>query len=183
MNVHTSSLKPSVSAKLTPTSSVALQRKCPCGNHTIAGRECTECTQTRIQRKLAIGASKDPLEYEADRIADQVSAAPGDSAVTRGPMRIQRYAGKATKGVDVAPATVDHVLETPGQPLPPMLLQNMEQRFGHDFFRVRVLTGAHAQQSALDMNAHAYAVGRDVVFGARHYAPHSREGQKLIAHD
>jgi len=41
-----------------------LQRKCACGNHTPAGRQCAECAKkkTSMQRKLVIGASNDPLE-------------------------------------------------------------------------------------------------------------------------
>lgn len=43
-----------------------------------------ECAKTKssVQRKLAIGTSHDPLEREADRIADQVTAAPAHSAVS-----------------------------------------------------------------------------------------------------
>src|SRR5712664_4132405 len=53
-----------------------LQRKCVCGNHTVAGGECAECgkQKTGLQRKLAIGSISDPLEREADRVADQAVA-------------------------------------------------------------------------------------------------------------
>ena len=59
----------------------------------------------------------------------------------------------------------------------------MEQRFGHDFSRVRVHTDADAGQSAREVNAHAYTVGRDIVFGAGSYAPHSGAGRRLLAHE
>jgi hypothetical protein len=57
-----------------PAASGLLQRKCACGNHTVAGRECAECAKQKsgLQRKLAIGASDDPLEREADRVADTI---------------------------------------------------------------------------------------------------------------
>ncbi len=50
-----------------------LQRMCACGNHTAAGGECAQCAKNRsgLQPKLAIGATNDPLEQEADRSADQ----------------------------------------------------------------------------------------------------------------
>ncbi|WP_426993402.1 hypothetical protein [Methylomonas sp. CM2] len=53
-----------------------LQRRCACGNHTPAGGECAACSckNKPIQRQLAIGASNDPMEREADRVADQVLA-------------------------------------------------------------------------------------------------------------
>ncbi|MGH8559406.1 MAG: eCIS core domain-containing protein [Methylococcales bacterium] len=59
----------------------------------------------------------------------------------------------------------------------------MEPRFGHDFSRVRVHTDSRAAESALAVNALAYTVGRDVVFGTGQHAPHTRAGQKLLAHE
>jgi hypothetical protein len=59
----------------------------------------------------------------------------------------------------------------------------MEQRFGHDFSRVRVHVGSAAEQSAREVSARAYTVGSDVVFGAGAFAPRTREGQRLIAHE
>jgi hypothetical protein len=59
----------------------------------------------------------------------------------------------------------------------------MEQRFGHDFSKVRVHSAASAAQSATDVMAHAYTVGHDVVFGAGQYAPGTHAGRRLIAHE
>jgi outer membrane protein OmpA-like peptidoglycan-associated protein len=59
----------------------------------------------------------------------------------------------------------------------------MEQRFGHDFSRVRVHSGDAAEQSAEDVNAQAYTVGHNVVFGAGRFAPATLEGRRLIAHE
>jgi hypothetical protein len=59
----------------------------------------------------------------------------------------------------------------------------MESRFGHGFSHVRVHTDARAAESARAVNALAYTVGRDVVFGSGHYGPASAEGRKLLAHE
>ena len=59
----------------------------------------------------------------------------------------------------------------------------MEQRFGHDFSKVRVHLGDESEQSTQDVNARAYTVGDDVVFGARQFAPETLEGRRLIAHE
>ena len=59
----------------------------------------------------------------------------------------------------------------------------MESRFGHDFSRVRVHTDARATDSALAVNAQAYTVGRDVVFGVGEYAPGAHTGKSLLAHE
>ena len=175
----------------TPTTSLLsrggiLQRKCEsCGQHTIAGGECGECTKKKsgLQRKLAIGASNDPLEWEADRVADRVMAASAHSAVSEAPPRIQRFTGQLTEGSESAPPSIDHVLSSPGRPLEPSLQRDMGQRFGHDFSRVRVHTDAAAERSARDVNANAYTVGHNIVFGARQFAPGTHEGRRLIAHE
>jgi hypothetical protein len=59
----------------------------------------------------------------------------------------------------------------------------MEQRFGHPLARVRVHADAAAAQSAQDVDARAYTVGDDIVFGARQYAPDTEHGRGLIAHE
>ena len=85
--------------------------------------------------------------------------------------------------MDTVPASVDHVLASSGSPLEPALRQDMERRFGHDFSRVRVHSGAAAEQSAQDVNANAYTVGQNIVFGAGRFAPETHEGRRLIAHE
>lgn len=162
-----------------------LQRKCACGSPTssLTG-ECAECkSKKRLQAKLTIGASNDPLEQEADRVADQVLAAPANPAVSGAPPRIQRFMGQPSAVAGTAPASVDRVLASPGRPLEPALRQDMEQRLGHDFARVRVHADAAAGKSAQDVNANAYTVGHDIVFGASRFAPTTHGGRRLIAHE
>jgi|GEM_PF-4005568 len=139
--------------------------------------------KTRLQAKLTIGASNDPLEQEADQIADQVLAAPAQSTVSGAAPRIQRVTEQGTGDAGTAPASVDRVLSGSGRPLDPAIQQDMGQRFGHDFSQVRVHTDSDAEQSAQDVNAHAYTVGHNIVFGAGGFAPGSHEGRKLIAHE
>jgi hypothetical protein len=82
-----------------------------------------------------------------------------------------------------ASSIVHDVLRSPGQPLDPATRTFFEPRFGHDFSHVRVHTGGRAAQSARMVNALAYTVGRDVVFGEGQYAPNTGAGQRLIAHE
>jgi outer membrane protein OmpA-like peptidoglycan-associated protein len=135
-----------------------------------------------IQTKLAINKPGDEYEQEADRVADQVLAAPAHSTVSGASPRIQRYAGQATEGT-TAPASVDRVLAGSGRSLDSAFRQDMEQRFGHDFSQVRVHTGGAAEQSAQEVNAHAYTVGHNVVFGAGQFNPETHGGRRLIAHE
>ncbi len=172
-------------ASFTVRPSGILQRACACGNHTVAGAECAECAKKKnsLQRKLAIGASNDPLEGEADWVADQVMAAPAPSPVSGTPPRIQRFTGQPTGQMAAAPVSVDRTLAGSSRSLDPVLQQDMGQRFGHDFSQVRVHTGTAAEQSARDVNAHAYTVGHNIVFGAGRFTPETHEGRRLIAHE
>src|SRR5262245_58907724 len=130
MNKSTAQTAQAAAKSLSPVRGI-LQRNCACGNHTVAGGECAECAKNKsgLQRKLSIGSSNDPLELEADRVADQVLAQPAHSVVSGAPPRIQRYAGQATDATDAAPASADSVLASSGTPLEPALQQDMEQRF------------------------------------------------------
>lgn len=145
--------------------------------------DVTSAAGSLLQRKLTIGASNDPLEQEADRVADQVMAATTDPATNSAPRRIQRFTGHSSGENSAAPASVDSVLASGGSPLEPALQQDMSQHFGHDFSRVRVHADAAAEQSARDVNAHAYTVGHDIAFGAGQFAPGTHEGRRLIAHE
>jgi hypothetical protein len=78
---------------------------------------------------------------------------------------------------------VTEVLHSPGQPLDTATLGFFEPRFGQDFSSVRVHTDEKAAESARSVNALAYTVGRDVVFGQGQYAPDSHAGRKLLAHE
>ena len=176
-----------------PTPSVApvqrglLQRKCACGASAsgLTG-ECEDCRKKKmmgLKTKLRINEPGDFYEQEADRVAEQVLAKPAHPDVRSAPLRIQRFAGQSSGQMGAAPASVDRALASSGRPLEPALRQDMESRFGHDFSTVRVHSGAAAEQSARDVNAHAYTVGHNIAFGAGRYAPATHEGRRLLAHE
>jgi hypothetical protein len=75
------------------------------------------------------------------------------------------------------------VLQSPGLRLDPATREFMEPRFGYDFSRVRVHADAQAAESARSINALAYTVGRDMVFGGGQYVPGTTAGRRLMAHE
>jgi Domain of unknown function (DUF4157) len=85
-------------------------------------------------------------------------------------------------GKFAAPPIVHEVVSSPGQPLDPATRDVMEPRFGYDFSHVRMHTDTKAAESARAVNALAYTVGRDIVFGSGRYSPTGFEGQELLAH-
>jgi hypothetical protein len=84
---------------------------------------------------------------------------------------------------DIAPAIVNEILRSSGQPLDESLRWRMEPRFGLDFSHVRVHEGTLADQSARAINASAFTAGHHLVFAEGQYAPHTESGRKLIAHE
>jgi len=70
-----------------------------------------------------------------------------------------------------------------GRPLEDGLRADMEGRFETDFGGVRVHTDGQAAASAGAVNAQAYTVGNDIVFGGGRYDPASPTGQRTIAHE
>jgi hypothetical protein len=83
----------------------------------------------------------------------------------------------------MVPPIVNEVLESPGRPLEVGTRVSMESRFGRDFSQVRVHADAEAAASVQAVNALAYTVGHHIVFGAGLYAPRTRIGQLLLAHE
>jgi hypothetical protein len=148
--------------------------------------------------KLSIAPAHGVLERDADHVAEQVlnpssapvrpmSASPAvqrkcdacreDEHVQRAPSR------EATNDAAEVPPTVHDALASPGAPLAGATRAFFEPRFGEDFGDVRVHADAHAARAARDIQARAFTVGSDIVFGAGEYAPVGAEGQRLLAHE
>jgi hypothetical protein len=158
-----------------------------------------------VQAKLRVGAVDDPLEREADAVADRVlgtagtelSAGPPVTVTTAAPLvsraccaeceeneRVQRKpAGPCAAGCGEAPGVVSEVVGSGGRSLDDATRSFFEPRFGHDLAGVRVHTGALADESARGMNARAYTLGSDIVFASGGFAPGTREGRQLLAHE
>lgn len=170
-----------------------LQRKCACGRHTAGGGECAECRKreedsARLQTRLRVGDASDPLEREADEVAERVLRSAGPiQALAPSPEMARR--ASATPGMAVrpqlGPATEQKIqaLRGGGEPLPEPVRELFEPRFGHDFSRVRLHTGGTAESVASSLNALAFTMGDDIVFGAGQYAPGTETGKRLLAHE
>lgn len=145
-----------------------------------------------VQPKLEVGSVDDPLEREADRVADavmQLSDSDSGAQLSRKcacedddePKSLQaKAAGSLTQA---APAGVGAVVNAPGMPLDPATRGFFEPRFGRDFGDIRIHTDPAAAESACAINALGYTVGRDVVFADGQYSPHTSNGRRLLAHE
>ena len=61
--------------------------------------------------------------------------------------------------------------------------QDMETALGHDFAGVQVHTGPAADDLNRELSATAFTTGQDVFFRDGAYAPGSRDGRELLAHE
>lgn len=77
----------------------------------------------------------------------------------------------------------DQESQPTGQPLTAETRALMESRFGHNFADVRVHADEKAAGAASSINASAFTIGRDIVFGAGQYRPDTVAGQRLLAHE
>ena len=142
-----------------------------------------------LQAKLTVSNPNDVYEQEADRVADQVMRTPTPALVQRRCAKCEdemHRAADAPAGIQtVDDATEQSVRGLPGRgaPLPNSVRSFMESRFDADFSDVRIHTDAHAHGLARAVEAQAFTVGRDVVFGAGHYAPDTEHGKRLLAHE
>jgi outer membrane protein OmpA-like peptidoglycan-associated protein len=86
--------------------------------------------------------------------------------------------------IDYTPPMVEAALtHDHGQPLDAATRATWESLTGEDLGEVRVHTGASAAASARAIDALAYTAKNDIVFDAGQYAPHTRAGQALLAHE
>lgn len=161
-----------------------VRRQCACGNLGAAGEVCFGCRKkSMLRRKLLIGSSTDPLEEDADRVADRALLGHASFRGLSASLN-RRPSGDATgAAMAEAPATVDAALASSGQPLDGALRHDMEARLCGDFSAVRLHADTAAQASASDVDALAYTVGNDIVFGPGRFQPGTLEGRRLIAHE
>jgi hypothetical protein len=76
-----------------------------------------------------------------------------------------------------------HLLSGGGRPLPESTRDFFESRFGTDFSQVRIHTDSKAADAATAINAKAFTIGKDVVFGTGQYSPDTLTGQYLLGHE
>jgi hypothetical protein len=131
-----------------------------------------------IQAKLTVGTVDDPLEAEADRIADHVLGGPARKTMDDASRQTALERGRKSPG-----AAPSGLLGGAGQPLKPSLRNFFEPRFGCDFSQVRIFSDEQAANSARSFGALAYTSGPNISFGEGRYRPDLSDGRRLLAHE
>ncbi len=128
---------------------------------------------TSLQAEMPASLQHDLREQEADRMAEMVS--------TSNSQEVPEKNGTALTSLSASHATVLENVQ--GQFLDGNTRSFMEGQFGHDFGQVKVHVDTKAAESAEALNAQAYTLGKNIVFGQNKYAPQTQEGKQLLAHE
>ncbi|HEU0155580.1 MAG TPA: DUF4157 domain-containing protein [Stellaceae bacterium] len=167
-----------------------------------------------LQCKLVVGSAADPLEREADAMAERVMRMPASEtepeplrASTAAPVTVRRACaaceaddeakirrkrtdedqidGKLMGPPPPVTAALEHRIGSLGNgaALPSSERSFFEARFGHNFGDVRVHADAEAGALARDLNARAFTIGTDIVFGSGEFSPGVAGGRLLMAHE
>ena len=183
--------------RISSFSSALIQRKASCA----CGGGCPVC-QARANN-LKVSQPNDPAEIEADQIADKVMRMPAGaetpavsransatsiqrkcSACVEEEESIKREPLSAAGGVSSQnPDHVNSVISSGGRSLDRATRSFFEPRLGRELSSVRVHTDSAASRSAGAVDARAYTLGRNIVFGSGEYDPVSESGKHLIAHE
>ena len=101
---------------------------------------------------------------------------------TEGFIQPKRMAGMSPQ---LTPQTAQAItsLKGGGQPLPASERAFFEPRFGRNFNQVHVHSDNKAARTAQSINARAFTLGNDVVFGAGQYSPGTVSSRRLLAHE
>lgn len=132
----------------------------------------------RVRRPRSVDAPQEECEKEADLLAAQVTGATAPNVQAP-----NRYSEASPPRAETAHTTIGGILGSPGQPIDAPTRAFMERGFGHSFAEVRVHTGVSAAEAASALDARAFTVGADVVFGAGEYQPQAQAGRTLLAHE
>jgi len=88
--------------------------------------------------------------------------------------------------LDISDSTannIKNIVKQQGSPLDTSTREFMEQRFGYDFSNIKIHNDNNATKSAKSINALAYTIGNNVIFGVNNYNTNTVEGKKLLAHE
>ncbi len=166
-------------------------------------REEENATQARGEEDPAqTQAAEDPVQTRGEEDPAQArigedpaqARAKDDPAQTRpeedpAPTRPEEEAAQARALEPGGPSPADDAARLmarargQGEALPAPVLDRMQSRFGADFEGVRIHTDSAAVQITQALRAQAVTRGPDIFFAPGRFAPDSRDGADLLAHE
>ncbi|WP_143306548.1 eCIS core domain-containing protein [Chitinophaga vietnamensis] len=138
-----------------------------------SSRPAANTAPLHVACKLTVGAINDPMEAEADAMANKVMNTPF----------IQRKENGGNATVSETASRQIHASSGKGQSMDGHTQSFMESRFNTDFSQVRIHTDHESAQMNRDLHAQAFTVGNDIYFNSGKYDPQSDSGKRLLAHE
>lgn len=152
-----------------------------------------------IHGKLVVGSVNDPLETQADAVANQCMRMPANAVIQRKCSKCEedekaqrkpltsfiqkKEASGNTSTVSDVVSDKIQLTKGHGASLDTSTKNFMESRFGTDFSNVRIHTDSQSVALSSELNARAFTVGNDVYFNSGKYSPESSTGKHLLAHE
>lgn len=162
------------------------------------------CSYLPIQLRLSVGAADDPLEHEADAMADKVMRMPETSFIQRKSagscgdrddehVRLKPLVSQITPfiqrksdgGSPVGDSLSGKIQSSMGggNPMRNDTKSFMESRFGTDFSDVKIHSGGESAELNRSLNAKAFTVSNNIYFNNGQYQPETDSGKHLLAHE
>ena len=121
---------------------------------------------------------EEPQAKAADEEEPQAKVAPEEEEKVQA-----RSAERSAQPVSDDLSRQIHASRGLGNPLPGDVREKMSANFGADVSGVRIHTDATAVLLARSLKAQAFTIGRDIFFAENKFAPGSRDGEHLLAHE
>jgi hypothetical protein len=131
--------------------------------------------------KLQVGDANDPLEREADDIADRVLRTP--SGGHGGGWANDGFASRGQVGRSGNPRLGVGLDSMQGDPLNSSVRAEFEHRFGQSFDGVRVHTHDDATAACDRLGARAFTYGEHLFFQRGEFQPQTSAGRHVLAHE
>lgn len=134
---------------------------------------------SKIQPKLTVGSATDPLERQADKMADHVLKQQSSAGHTGSSLALNQHQLESQK----LASSNGNLTNENGQPLEQKTAQLMGYSLGTDFSQVRIHNNQQSESLNQQYGARAFTFGRDIYFDRGEYQPGTRSGDHLIAHE
>ncbi|MFT3843843.1 MAG: DUF4157 domain-containing protein [Lacibacter sp.] len=133
-------------------------------------RKCEKCEEEdkKVQRQKDKKEEDKKLQRATDKKEEE---------------KLQKKESANSPGSSVGVNNYVASLSGKGQSLSADANQYFSSRMGYDFSDVKIHTDNEAAQSANEVNAKAYTVGKHIVFNEGYYNTGSTEGKRLMAHE
>lgn len=170
-----------------------LQRKCACGQHKSASSPCEACSKKNAQANEVPASIYDELQL-AGQPLDSTTRSFMEQHLTQALVNApisstQRGVAASSLSLGAVDSLYEREADQVADALPssPLHFSSVREQIKPytqlDLSSVRIHTGSKAAESSNAINARAYTVGSDVVFGANQYSPNTLSGRHLLAHE